>query len=764
MPVTNDTPFKCRPFPLASVRLLAGPFRQAFELNRTYLRSLEPDRLLHTFRVNAGLPSSAKPLGGWESPEGELRGHCLGHYLSGCALTAAASNDDELRQRAVTVVGKLAKCQQALGGGFLSAWPESFIDRVEACERVWAPYYTLHKILAGLYDVHVHLGHAEALDVAVRLAGWVKRRVDKLSDEQMQRMLVATEEGGMNEVLANLHALTGDPALLALAQRFVDRAYLEPLTRREDRLKGQHANSLIPNVVGFARLYELTGNERFREASAYFWDQVISTRCYATGGTSNDERWLGEPNRLADQLGVETHETCCTYNLLRLTRHLFTWTGRARYADYYERALHNGILSTIDPASGMTMYYAAMQPGLYKTFGTPLDSFWCCTGTGMESHAKYGDSIYFQDDRGVYVNQFIASELTWRDKGLRLRQDTTFPERGETTLMFSLEKPTPLALRLRVPGWATTGVRVSVNGLPQVIRASASSYATLDRVWHDGDRVEMVLPMSFRVQRLPDDPHLASIHYGPIVLAGQLGRQGLLDEKVYGCYGPAAYPVSAPDIVGASDDPSVWLKRQEDGSLTFRTAGVGRPYDPVLKPFHQTFERYTVYWYMGNESEWRERRERLERLAQRPAATRQPVDVVEVGNAASESAHDLQGENTESGDYLQRRWRQATRGGWFSYRMKVAPDTPMAVLASYWGADAGGRLFDIQIDGKTIASETLEHKSPGQFVDVEYAVPAELTHGREHVTVRFQAHAPRRIAGGVFGLAMLPTTQGTPGT
>ena len=744
-----------KPFPLHHVRLLDGPFKTTMELNRRYLRSLDADRMLHTFRLNAGLPSVAEPLGGWEAPDGELRGHCLGHFLSGCALTFAATGDEQLKATGSYIVTVLAKCQAAIGSGFLSAWPESFIDRVEACERVWAPYYTLHKILAGLHDMHVQCGSQQALDVAIRMLGWLKRRTDALDESRMQKMLDATEQGGMNDVLCNLFALTGDPAHLALARRFDQRTYIEPLARKVDMLKGQHCNSYIPNVVGFAREYELTGEPQCRDISLFFWNQVVGARSYATGGTSNYECWLAEPHQIATQLSSNAHETCCTYNLLKLTRHLFCWQPDARYADYYERALVNGILSTIDPESGMTMYYVSMEPGLYKTFGTPLNSFWCCTGTGMESHATFGDSIYFHDDKGLFVNLFIASQLTWPDQQLTLRQNTCFPDDGCASFTFTLAQPRAFVLRIRVPGWATLGVSISLNGTPMHVEATPSSFLAIKRTWQNGDRIDLVMPMHLHLDRTPDNPRVAAVMCGPVVLAGQLGREGLTPDSVYGHYGPPGYPVPVPYLAIEGADIASRLTPLPDAPQMFRTSGIGRPADITLAPFHRTSERYTVYFHIGTEDECRAHAAAIDKLSERTAPARKSADAISIGDAGSERDHNLEGDHVETGVYLRRNWRQAIRGGWFSYRMRVAPDAPMALLATYWGADAGGRIFDIMVDGEKIATEELDHKSPGQFVDVEYPIPEPLTKGKDTVTVRFEAHKPRRTAGGVFGLSMV---------
>jgi hypothetical protein len=595
--VELKTMIAARPFPLKNVRLLDGPFKEAQARNTKYLRELDSDRLLHNFRVNAGLPSAAAPLGGWEEPKVELRGHFVGHYLSGCALTWAATGDEELRRKADAIVAELSRCQDALGPtGYLSAFPEEFIDRVVEEKKVWAPWYTLHKIMAGLLDMSTLAGNRQALEVVEKMAAWVRLRLDKLDEAAVQRML-RNEHGGMTEVLANLYAVTANPGYLALARRFDHRAFLDPLAAGRDELKGLHVNTQIPKVIGAAREYELTGDTFYSAAATYFWDEVVNHRSYATGGTSNYEGWRSGPDVLASELSNESHETCCTYNMLRLTRELFTWSAGPKLADFYERALWNGILATQDPATGMVMYYVPMESGWYKTFCTPTESFWCCTGTGVESHAKYGDSIYFHDGETLFVNLFIASELDWPEKGLTIRQETGFP--GEPGTSFSIRCPrgVRLDLRIRIPEWTGPGVAVTLNGAPLMERPTPGAFLSLARTWKNGDRVAVKLPMTLRLRRMPDNPNVAAIMYGPLVLAGELPTEDLAKEKIYGPYRADGVPAAPPELVIPSDDVSAWVKLVPGETLTFQTVNVGRPADVRLVPFHKLFgKRYAVYW------------------------------------------------------------------------------------------------------------------------------------------------------------------------
>ncbi|MFV1965854.1 MAG: beta-L-arabinofuranosidase domain-containing protein [Pirellulaceae bacterium] len=590
---------KAAPFALNDVRLLEGPFKAAMERDRQYLHRLDADRLLHMFRVTAGLPAPGEPYGGWERTE--VRGHTMGHYLSACAMMIASTEDPQIRTKAEYLVGELARCQQALGtSGYLSAYPESFIDRVENLQSVWAPYYTLHKIMAGLLDMHVHCENDQALRVVEGMARWCKSRCDTRSDDQMQQMLNHTEQGGMNEVLANLYGVTGKKEYLDLSRRFVQNSYNDPLAAGRDELQGQHVNSFIPNIIGTARQYELTGDRKDFQVAHFFWHQVTGHRSYCTGGTSNHEHWRTPPDELARELGDRTQETCCTYNMLKLTRRLFCWDPQAAYADYYERALWNSILSTQDPETGMMMYFVPLGPGRWKYFNRPVDAFWCCTGTGLENHAKYGNSIYFRDDDGLFVNLFIASELNWAERSVRVRQETRFPEEPATSLTILTEQPQTFTLRVRIPGWAGDGVSARLNGESFPVDAKPSSYLAIHRTWHNGDRFDLRMPMRLHTSPMPDDPTVVAFMVGPLVLAGKLGGEGLSDDLVYTDKNAFVFPrdqiaPAPPILLAKSDDLSSCLVAVPDAPLEFRTRDLDR--NITLVPYHQLFgERYVVYW------------------------------------------------------------------------------------------------------------------------------------------------------------------------
>jgi DUF1680 family protein len=585
--------WKVLPFPLTQVRLGDGPCKTAMEADRQYLRSLAPDRLVHTFRINAGLTSSAQPLGGWEAPDCELRGHYAGgHYLSACALMYASTGDEDLKKNAATVVAELGSCQAALKSGYLSAFPVEFFDRLRERQRVWAPFYTIHKIMAGLLDMYVYCGNEQALDMVQKVASWTDLYTQPLSYDHMQRVL-GTEFGGMGEVLSNLYAVTGKQDYLEIAQRFDKKAFFDPLAAHRDELKGLHVNTHIPQVIAAARYYELTGERRYRDIAEYFWEEVVSERSYCTGGTSNGESWNTDPGKLSTELAPDTTECCCAYNMMKLTRHLFGWTADARLMDYYERTLFNHRLGTINPEDGTMMYYLPLASGYWKTFGKPLDAFWCCTGTGSEEYAKLADTIYFHDDDSLYVNLYIDSQLEWPEKGLRFKQETRFPEEQGTTIVVSADRQQQMAINLRIPYWAQGG-SVKINGAPLPAFASPSSYLALNRVWKTGDKIELKLPMSLHIDPMPDDETMQAVMYGPLVLAGRFDT--VTGDMTFSGAGPKlGTQIKVPDITANAAHPLAWIEPDPKQSLAFRAVGQSQPFSlvPLYRVIH---ERYAVYW------------------------------------------------------------------------------------------------------------------------------------------------------------------------
>jgi DUF1680 family protein len=751
-----------QPFALSDVRLLDGPCKTAMQLDEKYLLSLEPDRLLAGFRDNAGLPAKAQKYGGWESLG--VEGHSLGHYLSACSMMYATTGDQQLLDRVNYCIDQLHECQSAVDDGFLGGLPhgrELFAQIAKGdlgtnggfdLHGAWVPWYTQHKLFAGLRDAWLYTGNETARSEMIKLGDWAAGVCQHLTDDQMQHML-SVEHGGMNETLADLYAITSDKKYLDLARRFYHRAILDPLADGKDDLTGKHANTQIPKVIGCARIYELTGDERFKTIADTFWNAVVQHRSFVTGSNSDREHFF--PIGLeAAKLGPEDGETCNVYNMLKLTSHLARWTGQSSYYDYYERALFNHILGSIDPDTGMTTYFQALQPGRFKVYGTPTNSFWCCTGTGMENHERYGADIYthFADNSAICVNLFIASELNWKQKGVTLRQETGFPNTDSTCLIFHLQQPTRLVLKVRVPSWAEKGLLIDgVSKTP-----NADGYADVERTWSDGDSVIVTFPMSLHVHKAIDDSTMVAFMYGPIVLAAELGRQdfpptdNVRDQSML-------HNIPIPTVpVIVSDQPiSTWLQPVDEHPLRFKTTGVGRPTDLTFKPFAEiAHERYAVYLHLFSKAEFNQRQAELaiKQKAEQELAAR-TVDEITFGEQQPEKDHNVQSTSSRTGRHQDRPWRDATSGGSFSATLKARPGIDQTLRCTYWGSDVG-RSFDIFVNQKLLATQTLDNAHPDQFFDVDYALPAAAVGDSGHITVEFRSHR-NSIAGGVFHLMVL---------
>lgn len=603
-----------KPFPATKVRLLDGPFKKAMEIDGQYILNLDPDRLLHTFRLTAGIPSTAKPLGGWEAPGCGLRGHFTGHYLSACAQMYECTGNPRYRENAEKVITGMAECQKALGTGYLSAFPASVFDTLETkYGKVWAPYYTIHKIMAGLLDCYVAFGDKQALAIAQGMADYFSGRMAKLTPEQIEKVLQTkppeNEFGGMSDVLHRLYAITGRASDLSLADQF-DRTWIvDQMGGGNDILKGLHANTHIPQAIGWWQHYLTSGELKYRDAARFFWQQVARHRSYVEGGDSHHEHFftLGQE---ATQLGPSTSETCNVYNMLKLTGELFLVTPDAELGDYYEKALYNHILGSIDPETGTTIYFLSLQPGGFKVYATPLDSFWCCNGTGLENHALYGAGIYYHADAKLWVNLYIASELDWKKQGVTVRQETSFPVEQGSTLKLGMAEPKEFEVNLRIPSWATNGVSVSLNGKQLGDSIRPGSFYPIKRTWSDGDTVRINLPMSLRTYHASDDPKTVAILYGPIVLAGELGRESYPgNDHAKGQLDLAKLPVPVlPSLVGVDPDkPVEWLKPAPGKPLTFRSGTSTRPENLLFTPLYSIHhQRYSVYWKSRTELEWQD--------------------------------------------------------------------------------------------------------------------------------------------------------------
>jgi hypothetical protein len=589
---------------LSRVRLLAGPFKERQDVHRRLLLDYDTERLLHNFRVNAGLPSSAVPYGGWEAPSIGLRGHFAGHYLSACALMYAATGDVRFKARADTMVAGLGQVQRALGGGYLSAFPSEVFDTLERTpfEGVWAPYYTIHKILAGLLDAYEQAGNAEALAIAERTARYFEARVARLAPGVVDRMTrtdykgnPVNEFGGIAESLLALHRVTGDERYRRFAGVFMRDWFVDPLARGEDRLAGLHANTHIPQATALA-LAASGADDRLLSAARFFWETVTRRHSFAFGGNGFDEK-LRAPGVEAADLTDLSGESCNTHNMLKLTRALFEHGPDSAQADYFEHALYNHLLATIAPDTGATTYFMPARPGAFKVYGDPERAFWCCTGSGIENTARYGEAVYFARKDALWVNLYLASTVELPEHGLRLEQDTRYPAGDRVSLSVRCERPVRLSVHLRLPAWLASAARVSVNGrgLPSGQIRAPGHYVELDRTWRDGDRVELQLPMAVRVRPAMDDPSIVSFFYGPVLLAGDLGTDGMPESDVVTKQAEFhdKTPARVPELV--STRPSA-LRAVAGAPLRFQAstpAGATVDFVPLFDLHHS---RYAIYW------------------------------------------------------------------------------------------------------------------------------------------------------------------------
>ena len=524
-------PMKVKSFDLKDVRLLPSRFRENMMRDSMWMASIEVNRLLHSFRTNAGVFAgreggymTVKKLGGWESLDCELRGHTTGHLLSAYGLMYAATGSEQFKQKGDSLVNGLAEVQTALGNGYLSAYPEELINRNIRGTSVWAPWYTLHKLFSGLIDQYLYSDNQKALEVVIRMADWAYHKLKPL-DETTRQKMIRNEFGGVNESFYNLYAITGDERHRWLAQFFYHNEVIDPLKELRDDLGTKHTNTFIPKVIAEARNYELTEDENSRKLSDFFWHTMIDHHTFAPGCSSDKEHYF-DPARFSKHVSGYTGETCCTYNMLKLSRHLFCWTADAAIADYYERALYNHILGQQDPQTGMVTYFLPLLSGSHKVYSTKENSFWCCVGSGFENHAKYGEAIYYHNDKGIYVNLFIPSVVNWREKGLTLRQETDFPAEETTVLTIRAQNPVETTVYLRYPSWSK-GVKVFVNGKKIAVKQKPGSYIAITRLWKDGDRITADYPMCLRVETTPDNPQKGALVYGPVVLAGKRGTEGM---------------------------------------------------------------------------------------------------------------------------------------------------------------------------------------------------------------------------------------------
>jgi hypothetical protein len=763
-------------FPLQQVRLLGGPFLNAQDRNLEYVMAMEPDRLLAPYLREAGLEPRAENYGNWESSG--LDGHIGGHYLTALSLAWAATGRTDVRERLDYMLDELQRAQDANGNGYLGGVPngKAIWKRIAAGDiqadlfglnGAWVPWYNLHKIFAGLRDAWLYAGSEQARSMLVAWADWADGLLSNLSDAQIQQMLIA-EHGGMNEVFADVAAMTGDARYLGLAKRFSDHRILDPLLHGEDRLTGLHANTQIPKVVGFERIAQVGDDAEWRAAAGFFWDTVVDNRTVAIGGNSVREHFHAKDDFGPMIQEVEGPETCNTYNMLRLTRLLYADRPELKYVDYYERALYNHILASQDPRTGGLVYFTPMRPQHYRVYSRVQEAMWCCVGSGIENHFKYGAFIYAHESDALYVNLFIPSRLEWPERGLALRQETRFPDTAATRIVF--DKDADIALKLRYPSWASSHEAVlRVNGEKVKVPDGQDRYLTLERTWKAGDTVDLELPARVRLEGLPDGSDYYAVVYGPVVLAAKtdpLPGEALdyyADDSRMGHLpaGPMCPLERAPMFV--TDDPDfayglLRIAEHEDDELRFR-------FDPAtplqsaqeleLIPFFRLHHsRYMLYWPYATPGELQARAaSAAEEEAARLELEALTIDRVAPGEQQPEAEHDYAGSGSEAGLNFNRHWRHATE--WFGYTLSDPEGEAKYLRIDYWGADSG-RSFTIEMDGVVVAEVTLTGEHGPKFHSVDYPLAPEVLAASEdgrHI-LRFIA-AEGSIAGGIYGVQLL---------
>jgi uncharacterized protein len=761
-------------FPLNDVRLLDGPFKQARDLNIQTLLKYDVDRLLAPYRKEAGLPEKAKSFPNWDG----LDGHVGGHYLSAMAINYAATGNAECKKRMDHMISELKACQDAnslkypdWGVGYVGGipnsaglWPKIKTGEVGVIWKYWAPYYNIHKMFAGLRDAWLYTGNTDAKQIFLNFCDWAIAITAVLNDSQMEEML-GNEHGGMDEVLADAYQITGNEKYLTAAKRYSHKGFLEPLSQGIDNLDNKHANTQIPKFIGFERIAELSHDSKYDKAGSFFWETVTTNRSLAFGGNSRREHFPAKESCI-DFINVnDGPESCNSYNMLKLTEDLFRVHPLAKYADYYECTVLNHILSSQHPEHGGYVYFTPARPRHYRVYSAPNEAMWCCVGTGMENHGKYNQFIYTHSADSLYLNLFIASELNWKKKGVKIKQETHFPEEEQTRLTVT-EGSAGFKLMVRYPAWVSKGaLKIAVNGKDVTYSALPSSYICLDRKWQKGDVVEIKFPMHNFIEHLPNVPEYIAIMHGPVLLGAKTGTEDLkgliADDGRWGQLASGEYlPVDKAPILIEDDIQSVGNKLVPvtGKPLNFMlNVKMINPAELTLEPFYKIHDaRYMMYWLALSNSGYKAYTDSLANIEkEKLALEKRTIDRVATGEQQPETDHSMQQEKSNKGNNLNEFFREARDGGYFSYDMATNSETVLSLMVRYWGAEWGSRKFDIYVDDQKLVTEDNTGRwNQSLFQDVKYEIPDSMIKGKTHVRVKFQA-LPGNTAGAVYFLRIV---------
>ncbi|MFN2126421.1 MAG: beta-L-arabinofuranosidase domain-containing protein [Anaerolineales bacterium] len=757
-------------FPLSDVILLDGAFKQARDLNIEVLLQYDVNRLLAPYRKEAGLSKKAECYPNWDG----LDGHVGGHYLSAMAINFAATGNQECENRMEYMIKELKECQEAnaknnaeWGVGYVGGFPNSAKlwsafkkGDLSIYNSSWAPFYNLHKMYAGLRDAWLYCDNNEAKDMFLKFCDWGIDITADLSDEQMERML-DMEHGGMNEMFADAYQLTEDERYLIAAKRFSHKQFLEPLSQGVDNLDNKHANTQIPKFIGFERIAELSGDEKYAKAASFSWETITQNRSLAFGGNSRREHFPSSTSCYDYLLVTDGPESCNTYNMLKLTEDLFRNQPAAKYMDYYERATFNHIRSTQHPEHGGYVYFTSARPRQHRKYSAPNMAMWCCVGTGMENHGKYNQMIFTHSKDSLFLNLFIASQLNWKEKGVVIKQETNFPFEEQTKLTVT-KGASEFNLLIRFPGWVDHGaLKILINGKVYNHSEKPSSYINIHRKWEKGDEVQVFLPMYNTIERMNNVPDYIAIMHGPILLGARSGTEDMGnliagDGRFDQYTGGKMLPIDKAPILIDNDIENISHKLEpiEGKPLNFKlnVKMVNPVENLVLEPFYQIHDsRYQIYWLSLTNNGYQQYIDSLSKSEEkRLALESRTVDKVNTGEQQPETDHKMQSQNSRTGNNFDEMYREAGREGYFSYDMVTNSETDLDLHVRYWGAEWGSRKFDIYIDDKKLITEDNTNRwNQSQFQNVEYSIPNSMVEGKKHIRVKFQA-LPYSTAGGVY--------------
>ena len=762
-------------FPLQDVQLLAGPFQHARDLNIKTLLLYDVDRLLVPFQKQAGLSPKALNYSNWEG----LDGHVGGHYLSALAMNYAATKNVECKKRMEYMLSVLKVCQDAntknhaeWGVGYLGGVPKSKevwstlkVGNFKAYEGTWAAWYNLHKMYAGLRDAWMYAGNDDAKRMFLAFCDWASEVTASLTEIQMQAML-DMEHGGMNEILADAYQISGDEKYLKVARRFSHHAFLDPLSAGIDNLDNKHANTQIPKAIGFQRIAELSQDKKYSDAGSFFWENVTKNRSLAFGGNSRRE-FFPTVTASGDFVNdAEGPESCNSYNMLKLTEDLFRVHPSAEYADYFERTVYNHILSTQHPVSGGYVYFTPARPRHYRVYSTPNEAMWCCVGSGMENHSKYNQFIYAHQNDSLFLNLFVASELHWAEKGIKIRQETNFPYEEQTRLKVT-EGASQFTWMIRYPSWVKEGaLKIKVNGKSVTYTSKPSSYIAINRKWKKGDVVEIQLPMHSRIEHLPNVPHYIAILHGPILLGARTGTEDLkglaADDSRWGHIATGErLPIDKAPIIIVDNLLEIANKLEPVSGkpLNFTASRLTTINSTkiVLEPFYQIHDsRYMMYWTALTNHQYQSYLDSLGALErEKLAIQKRTIDFVAPGEQQPEVDHAMENDQSKAGSMHNEFWRDASSGGYFSYQLSTANEIGLSLMVRYWGAEWGNRKFEIYIDNeKLVIEDNTGRWNQSKFIDLVYAIPDSMIQGKKSVRIKFQS-LPQNTAGAVYYMRLL---------